>query len=68
MQALTSSQRLTGLILSIYPLFLLGLFFLIALRRRSALHGRDRENIAGHSSVPQLIGVITIRRITNLDV
>lgn len=69
MHALTSSQRLTGLILSIYPLFLLGLFFLIAPSVVKVLFTEEIGRILlAIALCLQLIGAFTIRRITNLDV
>jgi tight adherence protein B len=68
-RALTSSQRLSGIILSIYPLFLFGIFTLIAYDLMSVLWtteaGRFLLMIA---AVLQVMGFITIRRILRLDV
>ena len=69
MRALTASQRLTGLILSIYPLLLLGLFFGIAPSVMNVLLTEDIGRVLlGIALVLQLIGAFTIRRITNLEV
>jgi tight adherence protein B len=68
-RALTSSQRFTGLVLSIYPILLCLLFILLAPDLWSVLWkdeiGRIVLVIAG---TLQLAGMITIRRILNLEV
>lgn len=69
MRALTASQRLTGLILSIYPVALLGLFFLIAPSIMSVLVTEQTGIILLVIALTlQAIGAFTIRRITNLEV
>ncbi len=69
MRALTASQRLTGLILSIYPLLLLGIFFGIAPSVMNVLLTEDIGRLLlGIALTLQLIGAFTIRRITNLEV
>jgi tight adherence protein B len=69
MRALTASQRLTGLILSIYPLLLLGLFFVIAPSVMKVLVTDEIGRLLlGIALALQLIGAFTIRRITNLEV
>ena len=69
MRALTASQRLTGLILSIYPLLLLGVFFAIAPSVMNVLVTDDVGRVLlGIALTLQLIGAFTIRRITNLEV
>jgi tight adherence protein B len=69
MRALTASQRLTGLILSIYPMLLLGLFFLIAPSVMKVLVTDSIGIILLVIAITlQAIGAFTIRRITNLEV
>jgi len=69
MRALTASQRLTGLILSIYPLLLLGLFFVIAPSVMKVLVTEEIGIILLVIALTlQAIGAFTIRRITNLEV
>jgi tight adherence protein B len=69
MRALTASQRLTGLILSVYPILLLGLFFVIAPSTMKVLV-TDEIGIVllAIALTLQAIGAFTIRRITNLEV
>jgi tight adherence protein B len=69
MRALTASQRLTGLILSIYPAALFGLFFLVAPSVMKVLV-TDEVGIVllAIALTLQGIGAFTIRRITNLEV
>lgn len=68
-RALTAQQRLTGLILSVYPILLGSLFFVISPDLMSVLWeeegGRVLLVIAG---TLQLLGIITIRRILKLEV
>jgi tight adherence protein B len=69
MRALTASQRLTGLILSIYPLLLLGVFFVIAPSVMNVLVTDEIGIVLLSVALAlQAIGAFTIRRITNLDV
>ena len=69
MRALTASQRLTGLILSIYPLLLLGFFFAIAPSVMKVLVTEEIGIILLVIALSlQAIGAFTIRRITNLEV
>jgi len=68
-RALTSSQRLSGIILSIYPIFLLALFTLIAYDLMSVLWTTEAGRILLMiAAVLQVMGFITIRRILRLDV
>ena len=68
-RALTSAQRFTGLVLSLYPIFLAAIFFALAPETWSVLFtselGRVLVIIAG---VLQVMGMITIRRILKLEV
>ncbi len=68
-RALTAQQRLTGLILSIYPLLLGALFFVISPSLMKVLWeeelGRVLLVIAG---ALQVVGTLTIRQILKLDV
>lgn len=68
-RALTASQRFTGLILSLYPVFLCMLFFIIMPDVWKVLFteefGRFLLIIGG---VLQVLGMITIRRILKLEV
>lgn len=68
-RALTASQRFTGLILSLYPVFLCILFFIIMPDVWKVLFtegfGRFLLIIAG---VLQVLGIVTIRRILKLEV
>jgi tight adherence protein B len=69
MRALTASQRLTGLILSLYPLFLLGVFSLIAPSVMKVLVTEELGRILlGVAITLQVIGALAIRRITSLEV
>jgi tight adherence protein B len=69
MRALTASQRLTGLILSLYPLVLLGLFFVIAPSVMKVLVTEEIGIILLVIALTlQAIGAFTIRRITSLEV
>jgi tight adherence protein B len=69
MRALTASQRLTGLILSIYPMLLLGVFFVIAPSVMKVLVTDEIGILLLAIAVTlQVIGAFTIRRITNLEV
>lgn len=68
-RALTAQQRMTGNILSVYPIALAGLFFIISPSLISLLW-KDEAGIAMlvAAGTLQLIGVISIRRILNIDV
>jgi tight adherence protein B len=69
MRALTASQRMTGLILSIYPVFLFGLFYLIAPSIMKVLVTTEAGlTLLTIAIILQVIGAFTIRRITDLDV
>jgi len=69
MRALTASQRLTGLILSIYPLLLLGVFFVIAPSVMNVLVTEEIGRVLLVIALAlQAIGAFTIQRITNLEV
>jgi len=69
MRALTASQRLTGLILSLYPLFLLAVFSLIAPSVMKVLVTEELGRILlGIAITLQVIGAFAIRRITSLEV
>jgi len=69
MRALTASQRLTGLILSIYPLLLLGVFFVIAPSVMNVLVTEEIGIVLLVIALAlQAIGAFTIQRITNLEV
>ncbi len=68
-RALTAQQRMTGNVLSVYPLALGGLFFIISPSLISLLW----KNEAGIAMLVaagtlQFIGVISIRRILSIDV
>ena len=68
-RSLTSSQRLSGIILSIYPLFLFAIFTLIAYDLMSVLWTTDAGRVLlALAAVLQIMGFITIRRILRLDV
>jgi tight adherence protein B len=68
-RALTSSQRLTGLILSIYPFLMLAFFTLIAYDLMSVLWTEALGRfLLGVAIVLQLIGIFVIQRILKLDV
>ncbi len=68
-RALTSSQRFTGLVLSIYPLFLGALFFALAPETWKVLFESELGRILLISAAAlQVMGMITIRRILALEV
>jgi tight adherence protein B len=68
-RALTSSQRFTGLVLSLYPVFLCALFVLLAPDLWSVLWKDEIGRIVlGIAGLLQPAGIITIRRILNLEV
>jgi tight adherence protein B len=68
-QALTASQRFSGLVLSIYPAFLAAVFFLIAPSVMKVLVTEEVGRILLAVAIGlQLIGAWTIRRILTLDV
>jgi len=68
-RSLTASQRLSGIILSIYPLFLLLIFTAIAYDLMSVLWTTEFGRVLlGIAAVLQIIGIIVIRRILRLDV
>jgi len=68
-RALTASQRFTGLILSIYPIFLAAVFFLIAPSVMKVLVTEEVGRILLAVAIGlQLIGAWTIRRVLTLDV
>jgi tight adherence protein B len=68
-QSLTASQRLTGLILSIWPVVLAALFFAIAPSVMSVLWTDPVGRIVLAVGVGlQLLGFFTIRRILNIDI
>ena len=68
-RALTASQRFTGLILSVYPIVLGALFFLIAPSLMSVLFTEPLGRVLlGIAILLQLLGMYTINRILKLDV
>jgi tight adherence protein B len=68
-RALTASQRFTGLILSVYPIVLGGIFFLIAPSLMSVLFTETLGRVLlGIAVLLQLLGMYTIHRILQLDV
>lgn len=68
-RALTSSQRFTGLVLSVYPIFLGALFFALAPGTWKILFEAELGRILLISAaVLQVMGMITIRRILALEV
>ena len=68
-RSLTASQRLSGLILSIYPLFLFGLFVLMAFDLMSVLWETELGRVLlAIALLLQLVGILWIRRIMKLDV
>lgn len=68
-RALTASQRLTGLVLSIYPVFLAAIFFALAPTLMSVLIEESLGRILLAIALTlQIIGVITIRRILRPEV
>jgi tight adherence protein B len=68
-RALTASQRLTGLILSIYPIFLASIFFLLApdLMRVLVEEELGRALLVVAITL-QVIGIVTIRRILRPEI
>ncbi len=68
-RALTASQRLTGIILSIYPIILFFLFSLIAYDLMKVLWEEEFGRILlATAAILQIIGFFVIRRILTLDV
>ena len=68
-RALTASQRFTGLVLSLYPLFLAALFFALAPETWKVLYEDSLGRILLVSAaVLQVMGMVTIRRILKLEV
>ena len=68
-RALTASQRLSGVILSIYPMFLLGIFTLMAYDLMSVLWTTEVGRVLlGIALTLQVLGIFVIRRILRLDV
>jgi tight adherence protein B len=68
-RALTASQRLSGIILSVYPIFLFLIFTAIAYDLMSVLWTTEFGRVLlGIALVLQIIGFIVIRRILRLDV
>lgn len=68
-RALTSSQRFTGFVLSIYPIFLGALFFALAPGTWKVLFEAELGRILLISAATlQVLGMITIRRILALEV
>jgi len=68
-KALTAQQRMTGNILSVYPIALAGLFFIISPSLISLLW-KDEAGLAmlAAAGTLQLIGVISIKRILSIDI
>lgn len=68
-RALTASQRLTGLILSVYPLFLAVVFYALAPDLMSVLWEEELGRALLLIAVTlQVIGIVTIRRILRPEV
>lgn len=68
-RALTSSQRFTGLVLSVYPLFLGAVFFALAPNTWKILFEAELGRILLIAAAGlQIMGMITIRRILALEV
>lgn len=68
-RALTASQRLTGMILSIYPVFLAAIFFLLAPTLMKVLIEEELGRfLLAVALTLQIIGILTIRRILRPDV
>jgi len=68
-KSLTSQQRLTGQILSVYPVFLAVVFFLISPSIMSVLWESEAGLLLlGIAASLQVIGALAIRRILTLDV
>jgi len=68
-RSLTASQRLTGMILSVYPLFLGALFTLIAYDLMKVLWEEEFGRVLlGIAATLQILGFIVIRRVLRLDV
>jgi len=68
-RALTAQQRLTGLILSIYPVMLGLLFFALAPSLMKVLVTEEAGRVLLAVAIfLQVMGMLTIRRILRLDV
>ena len=68
-RALTASQRFTGLVLSLYPVFLAALFFALAPGIWKVLVVNEIGRILlAIAVVLQIMGMVTIRRILKLEV
>ncbi len=68
-RSLTASQRLSGIILSIYPMFLLLIFTAIAYDLMSVLWTTELGRVLLAIALTlQVIGIFVIRRILRLDV
>ena len=68
-RSLTASQRLTGLVLSIYPIVLGLIFFALAPDTWEVLVTEEAGRIMlGLAAVLQVIGIVVIRRILTLEV
>lgn len=68
-RALTAQQRLTGVILSLYPIVLGGLFFLISPDLMSVLWKEEAGRLLlGVAVTLQTLGYLSIRRILTLEV
>jgi tight adherence protein B len=68
-RALTSSQRFTGFVLSVYPIFLGALFFALAPETWKVLFESELGRILLLSAAGlQVMGMMTIRRILALEV
>ena len=68
-RSLTASQRFTGLILSIYPIVLGLLFFVIAPDVWKVLVTEEAGRLMlALAAVLQVIGIIAIRRVLTLEV
>ncbi len=68
-RSLTASQRLTGMVLSIYPIVLGLIFFALAPDTWEVLVTEEAGRIMlGLAAVLQVIGIVVIRRILTLEV
>ncbi len=68
-RSLTASQRLTGLVLSIYPIVLGLIFFALAPDTWAVLVTEEAGRVMlGLAAVLQVIGIVAIRRILTLEV
>lgn len=68
-RALTASQRLTGLILSIYPVFLAVIFFILAPTLMKVLWEEELGRFLLAAALTlQIIGIVTIRRILRPEI